>query len=114
MKCKRSNLRKREFNSPSISIEIKFNSFRIWIRLGPPAYLSGAFYQFQSTSLTETDTRSSREFKCMDTFRDVPEFFELELGESLIARTEILGQFEAVKLANIESDPYFAISSNIS
>lgn len=27
----------------------------------------------------------------MDTFRDVPEFFEVELGESLIARTEILG-----------------------
>lgn len=28
----------------------------------------------------------------MDTFRDVPEFFEVELGESLIARTEILGK----------------------
>ncbi|KIJ27347.1 hypothetical protein M422DRAFT_271491 [Sphaerobolus stellatus SS14] len=29
----------------------------------------------------------------MDTFRDVPEFFEVELGESLIARTEILATF---------------------
>lgn len=27
----------------------------------------------------------------MDTFRDVPEFFEVDIGESLVARTEILG-----------------------
>ncbi|KAF8520927.1 chaps-domain-containing protein [Hysterangium stoloniferum] len=29
----------------------------------------------------------------MDTFRDVPEFFEVELGESILARTEILATF---------------------
>jgi Chs5-Arf1p-binding protein BUD7/BCH1 len=34
----------------------------------------------------------------MDTFRDVPEFFEVELGESLIARTEILGELSSLFL----------------
>jgi hypothetical protein len=27
-----------------------------------------------------------------DTLKDVPEFFEVELGESLISRTETLGE----------------------
>lgn len=30
-----------------------------------------------------------------DTLKDIPEFFETELGESIIARTDALGNFES-------------------
>jgi hypothetical protein len=48
-----------------------------------------------------------------DTLKDIPEFFETELGESIIARTDAIGIY-AYRLASGTELKYYFLKRNIS